>query len=87
MNSLLDLLNSSYPTQPHSLVVNYGRCASGILSPSRTQSGYLPYKACQVGLFYPGKKTGIKLPEMELESTLQEGVFFFFLGGTVLKAT
>ena len=46
--------------------------------PRHEHKAGMPYKACQVGLFYPGKKTGIKLPEMELESTLQEGVFFFF---------
>ena len=25
-NTLLDLLNSSYPTQPHSLIAKYQRC-------------------------------------------------------------
>ena len=27
-NTLLDLLNSSYPTQPHSLIANYSICLS-----------------------------------------------------------
>ena len=34
-NTLLDLLNSSYPTQPHSLIANYSPNWRSLYVPSR----------------------------------------------------